>query len=303
MDVVLIFNGLGNQMSQYAFYLAKRRASRYCYAIYDRRSKMNHNGYELDRLFGIKNNSGIRFCIFYALYKVLNSGRIAKFKGVVNKLFMREIREAKNYDFNPQNLKSGHSWGVNFYWGGWHSEKNFLSVEDKVRQTFRFPEIKDRACQQIAENIKNVKNSVSLHVRRGDYLTIQDDDFYQFGGVSTQSYYKSAVARIKSMFSDAIFFVFSNDLAYCHETFDQMGGYVIVDCNEGINSWRDMYLMSLCRHHIIANSTFSWWGAWLSDKEGVTICPSRFIRTVETKDIYPDRWIKIDAHPISEDEA
>lgn len=71
-------------------------------------------------------------------------------------------------------------------------------------------------------------------------------------------------------------------------------GFCYIDCNSGNDSWQDMYLMSRCRNHINANSSFSWWGAWLSlHDNGITVCPQAFISTMKTKDIYPESWIKI----------
>lgn len=293
MDVVLIFNGLGNQMSQYAFYLAKRKQTRRCSAIFDKRSK-GHNGYELQKLFNIECNRGFGISVLQFLYKVLTNRKVKRFEKVLNFLGLRLIYESKNYDFKPIFLKPYPLAGINYYWGGWHSEKNFLSVKDEVKQKFVFPAITDEKCQSYISLIEKSVNSVSLHVRRGDYINIHPDDFYQFGGVATLDYYRSAVDKILSMYHNCTFFVFSNDIVWCKEHFDYLNSYYI-DCNSGINSWRDMYLMTLCRHHINANSTFSWWGAWLSTKEGVTICPKNFIRAVETKDIYPDKWIKIDS--------
>lgn len=291
MDIVLIFNGLGNQMSQYAFYLSKRKQTKHCLAMFDSRSK-GHNGYELDKLFNIKCNDGTQISILQFLFKCLTSRKLRWFRGIMNILGLRMINEAKNYDFNPALLSSCPKQGINYFWGGWHSEKNFLSVKDEVKRAFTFPAIKDEKCQKFVKLIEQCENSVSFHVRRGDYVNIRPDDFYQFGGVATLEYYRAAVDKMLSLKKDCTFFVFSNDIEWCREHFGYLNSYY-VDCNIGKDSWRDMYLMTLCRHHINANSSFSWWGAWLSQKEGITICPEKFIRTVETKDIYPHEWIKI----------
>lgn len=72
------------------------------------------------------------------------------------------------------------------------------------------------------------------------------------------------------------------------------GSFCYVDCNKEAESWQDMFLMSQCRHHINANSTFSWWGAWLGQyADSITIVPKAFVSTMETKDIYPEKWIKL----------
>ena len=292
MDVILIFNGLGNQMSQYAFYLAKKNRNKKCFAIYDTKSLNGHNGYELGRLFSINCDKGIMHWLFQIIYRIHNSGKLALFNKIFFNKFIRNVSEAKNYDYNPEFLNSYPAKGINYFWGGWHSEKNFLEVKDEVKNAFQFPRIDDERCLYYVDKISRTENSVSLHIRRGDYLNVKPDDFYQYNEVATPAYYKSAMNIMNSKFGNCKFFVFSNDLEWCRKEFNNLDVY-FVDCNIGKDSWRDMFLMTLCNHHIIANSTFSWWGAWLSNREGLTICPERFLRTVETKDFYPDRWVKI----------
>ena len=291
MDVVVIFNGLGNQMSQYAFFLAKKEQTSNCVAMYDKRSRKQHNGFELKNIFNIKTVDGFEYLILQIFYDLLRIHRLAKFRPVLDFLGVRIVKEAANYDFNPSLLKPGKR-GINFYFGGWHSEKNFISIQNEIRNVFQFPVIDDPVCLNIKRIIEKAENSVSLHIRRGDYLNIKDDDFYQLNGVATLEYYKKAIERINQDSKDCVFFIFSNDIEWCKSEFSELNVYYVT-CNQGNNSWRDMYLMSLCKHHINANSTFSWWGAWLSEKQGITICPKKFIRTIETRDFYPDSWIKI----------
>lgn len=287
MDVVIIFNGLGNQMSQYAFLMAKRRNNRAIPLFY--MSNSGHNGSELDTLFGVKFPNENTKRILDWLYK---SVQMKRRKKVLNKLGVRFYKEPLNYDY-VQEYVSESKWGINFYFGGWHSEKYFLDMREEVKRAFTFPEDNEPIFQDIIQQIKATKNSVSIHVRRGDYLDISPSDYYQFGGVATYEYYNRAIVYLKEKIPDSHFFVFSNDIEWCRENLGK-NGFSYVDCNVGRKSWRDLYLMKLCKHHIIANSTFSWWGAWLSeDKEGITIHPKWFIRNIETKDFYPERWIEL----------
>lgn len=288
MDVVVIFNGLGNQMSQYAFFLAKKKRNSHCKVIFLNSSRNNHNGSELEKLFGVSYETGILGTLLQLLYKLSVHQKTSH---ILECLGVRIIKEPLNYDFNPTLLNQGKR-GINFYWGGWHCEKNFNSAMDEVRNAFRFPEIEDKPCLDVAYEITKVVNSVSLHVRRGDYLNTAPNAYYQFDGVATTDYYKKAVEIIKTKNNDCVFFVFSNDIEWCKKNFSNLNA-IYVNCNKGENSWRDMYLMTLCKHHINANSTFSWWGAWLSNNNGMTICPSSFLKNVVTKDIYPENWIKI----------
>ena len=145
----------------------------------------------------------------------------------------------------------------------------------------------------LEQTILSDDNSVSLHIRRGDYLSIPASSIRQPGGIATIEYYKKAIEYMLSIKPQSTFYVFSNEIEWCKKVFDGLK-MVFIDCNRKNYSWRDMYLMSICRHHIIANSTFSWWGAWLCKHKGsITICPERFIQKYETKDIYPENWIKI----------
>jgi hypothetical protein len=292
MDIVVLFNGLGNQMSQYAFYLAKKERNEKCQVIFNTKCTNGHHGYELGKLFGIHCESGTKHDMLEFFYRIVHSERFLRYRSILSRFGLNIIYEEQNYDFNPALLLPSQYQGLNYYWGGWHSEKNFQSVEKKVREVFQFPKITDENCLRFADLIESAENSVSLHVRRGDYLKAKPDDFYHFDGVATLDYYEKAVAYIKNKFGNCKFFVFSNDLEWCKKEFSNLDA-AYVDCNSGENSWRDMYLMSLCKHHINANSTFSWWGAWLSNKNGVTICPKMFLRTVVTNDIYPERWVKI----------
>lgn len=289
MDIVVINNGLGNQMSQYAFYLAKKKTNSRCRFVFDPDSHNEHNGSELDKLFGIKFGDGL---IDRLLSKIIGYRKRPKIWKILSLCGVKIFREAVNYDYDPQMLKR-HRFGFNFFIGGWHSEKYFKDIREDVLDSFSFPSIKSSIeYQEVLSIVENTTNSVSIHVRRGDFLTIDKNNPYQLGGVATESYYKKALSKIKEKVDSPLFFCFSNDIKWCREFFKDEN-VVYVTCNTGKDSWRDMYLMSLCKHHINANSTFSWWGVWLSQKEGITICPEKFLLNKVTKDIYPESWIKI----------
>ncbi len=292
MDVVLIFNGLGNQMSQYAFYLAKRERNSHCVAVFNYHSRKEHNGFELGDIFGIYLNKNLKSRILQLICRIYTSTRFSKIKGVMRLLGVRIINETPNYDYTPKMLNPYPALGINFYEGGWHSEKYFVAQKNEVKSIFRFPPINNESCLRFVNIIKSVDNSVSLHVRRGDYLNIKPDNVYQLDGVASPDYYTRAIKKILSIAPDCRFFIFSDDLKWCRKEFACLDAYY-VDCNIGKDSWRDMYLMTLCKHHINANSTFSWWGAWLAERSGITICPKNFLRNMETKDIYPESWIKL----------
>lgn len=289
MNIILIFNGLGNQMSQYAFYLACKKHKK-CIAMFNPTS-IDHNGSELDKIFGIKYTHSYKV-------KILEYLLILRQKPYWDKLLdilgVHLVREPKDYMYDTHYIKKNFK-GITFLRGGWHSEKYFLDIRDTLLKTFKFPisQEMDKDFQDIVKIIKQDPYSVSIHVRRGDYVSISPDSYYQFGNVATPEYYHKAIDLIKKSIPTPTFYVFSNDIAWCKSEFSNEK-IVFVTCNCREKSWRDLYLMTICKHHINANSTFSWWGAWLSIyKDGITIVPHDFIRNVSTPDIYPDKWYKI----------
>ena len=121
MDVVVIFNGLGNQLSQYSFYLAKQKYCKNCTCIFDSRGVNNHNGFELNRLFGIEIPNTIKNRILYWLFQLKKRKIVSS---LLSLLKIRIIKEDNKYLFNEDLLVKS-PLGINFYWGGWPSEKHF----------------------------------------------------------------------------------------------------------------------------------------------------------------------------------
>jgi hypothetical protein len=292
MDVVVVFNGLGNQMSQYAFYLAKKHINPSVKVIFDPRSVNEHNGLELNRLFGIELNRCLSDRMLANLYFLYRKRVVHR---IIDLFSIGIVSEPHNYDFTSKLRDAGGKYLLNYYFGGWHSEKYFKDIEDEIRATFRFPEVTDSPkFVEWKHRICCDNQSVSLHIRRGDFLyAARANGVKPHDGVCTVAYYQKAIEYIKQQVITPNFYVFSDDIDWCKITFGtECMNYI--DCNSGRDSWRDMYLMTMCRHHINANSSFSWWGAWLSQQNGIVICPSRFVSDIVTKDIYPESWIKIE---------
>lgn len=126
------------------------------------------------------------------------------------------------------------------------------------------------------------ENSVSVHIRRGDYLLRKHSKIH---GLCSLEYYLQAIQFIKSKSKDPVFYFFSDDIPWARENFCNPS-YKFVDCNSGSNSCLDLYLMSQCKHNIIANSTFSWWGAWLNrNKEKIVVAPSVWFNDQKKKHV------------------
>jgi hypothetical protein len=291
MDVVLIFNGLGNQMSQYAFYLQKKNIDKSTRFMFDKRSGGTHNGYELERVFNIGYKEGFYDSVLFLLFRILCVKKYPAFSKPVlkflNLIGISLVEESENYDFDEKFLKP--SKGIRFLYGGWHSEKYFYSNKNQVLETFKL-NVDDQVNLNYLEEIKRTE-SVSVHVRRGDYM--KGIHFELYGSVCTKEYFEVAIDKINKLIDNPRFFVFSNDLQWVQENL-KMNNCTFVECNKGIDSWKDIFLMSNCKHNINSNSTFSWWGAWFNlYGNKVVIVPKYFVNNLETKDFYPDSWKKI----------
>lgn len=173
--------------------------------------------------------------------------------------------------------------------GFWQSEKYFPDVREQLLEDFSFRVAGENNCR-IIEQMKSTV-SVSLHIRRGDYLEKKFRGIY--GGICTERYYKSAIEYFKSRFLYVKFFVFSDDKEWAKKTFAG-DDFLIVEGNGGDQSYMDMCLMSQCKHNIIANSSFSWWGAWLNQNPSkIVIAPDRWLNNCEARDVCNPEWVRI----------
>lgn len=184
--------------------------------------------------------------------------------------------------------------------GYWQTEKYFSAIERVLREDLTLRQPPSVKSLQVAEKIANVPNSVFLHVRRGDNIT--DPNSIAFHGTPSESYYQYAALKIKEQYTDTHFFVFSDDPEWCRRNI-YGPNFTLVEHNKPGGAQapgqehEDLWLMSLCRHAIVANSSFSWWGAWLGPQgvQRTVIVPQRWYRSNEpnTTDLIPDRWTKL----------
>ncbi len=185
------------------------------------------------------------------------------------------------------NLDTSKDWYIK---GFWIDEKYTIGREDFIHDHFRFPEISDGVNIKYANEIRN-SNSVSIHVRRGDYLSdIYRDSFISLG----RDYYEAAADHISGKIKDPVFFIFSDDPDFVRQEFSWLDNKRIVTGNDGEKAFRDMQLMSLCRHNIIANSTFSQWGALLNQNEGhITVYPKAYLKDEDNEVKNAAGWVRI----------
>jgi hypothetical protein len=176
-----------------------------------------------------------------------------------------------------------------YFKGYWQTEKYF-NVE-VLRREFSLRNPVSEQTAKVADAIRSAENSAFIHVRRTDYLSPNTAAYH---GNMGMDYYVSAMAHIRERAPGIRFFVFSDDTAWCRENFADCQ---IVDHNKNGKEHEDLFLMSLCNHAIAANSSFSWWGAWLGDGAPgrIVIVPAKwFLADLDTKDLVPERWLRID---------
>lgn len=179
--------------------------------------------------------------------------------------------------------------------GHWACEKYYHDIMPLLREKIRFPESGNPQNIHTVERMEQ-ENSVSVHIRRGDYL--DPENAGMFGGICTDAYYETAMNYVREQLPDVHFYMFSDDPAYLKEHF-QGAEYTIVDWNRGADSFFDCELMSHCRANICANSTFSFWGARLNGREDkITIRPakhknSQVIDPVRMHELW-EGWVLVD---------
>ncbi|KGK17398.1 alpha-1,2-fucosyltransferase [Vibrio navarrensis] len=281
MKIVKVVGGLGSQMFAYALYLSLKEK-------YDKNEKIilntsfyekfkQHNGFELNDIFGISENNN-------ELADSIIEKRTFIHK-LIYKLIFKEISaESKKYNFNEEVFNKGNI----IYNQCWTSWKYFDGYESLIKETFKFRELVEKENIEVAKIIES-SNSVSIHVRRGDYL-----DSPGLKGLSPLWYYRESINYMNKKVENPSYFVFSDDISWCKENLGLESAHYI-DWNKKTKSFRDMQLMSMCKHNIIPNSSFSWWGAYLNkNREKIVITPERWGNLglgLELKDINHPEWV------------
>ena len=176
--------------------------------------------------------------------------------------------------------------------GYWQSEKYFSVASEFIRADFAFRLSFSEPNIELARRIDQTM-AVSLHVRRGDYVSHAKTNAVL--GLCSLDYYRAAIRHIAERVENPEFFIFSDDIAWVKERLGIGFPCKYVDHNHGAESYNDMHLMSLCKHHIIANSSFSWWGAWLNPNlDKIVIAPRKwFANDNNVDDLFPAGWVTL----------
>lgn len=292
--VIKLIGGLGNQMFQYALavIVAKKNNSK---LLLDRtffestEESLGHTprNFELDVFKSDSLEASLDQIL--AFKKLSNINRVKK----KLKLNYPKIYNEMSFSFNPKVLKLKAPLYLSGYF---QSFKYFLGYETIIQKIFEFPlkELDDHN-KEILEIIKK-SNSISVHIRRGDYVTNKNTQ--KFHGNCSLDYYRHSIEYFSAN-KDATFIFFSDDMDWVKQNFKSLSfPKIFVDKNLGENSWKDMLLMSSCKNNIIANSSFSWWGAWLNlNKNKIVIAPKIWFANKKqqklSEDILPKEWIQL----------
>ncbi len=270
MIIVKLYGGLGNQLFQYATArsLALKNKTELSFDLHDfsvnKKREYLLSGYTLPAT--IASNESVQ-SIFQD-----------------NRLLNRLLGKSRWHIYREKNLsydqRIADASGDIYLDGHWMNEKYFAQIRTRLLK------------ELLPKRHKTYdfgKNSVSIHIRRGDYASEQETK--KVHGVLPISYYKKAILKMKKIIDNPVFYIFSDDLTWVHQHRRSFGQVKIM---VGDSPNEDLYAMSHCSHHIIANSTFSWWGGWLStNPHQVVIAPKKWYASGRDENIVPKKWLRL----------
>ncbi len=304
MKVININSGLGNQMFQYAFILNYKLKGEKIKLDTILEDKLRyHNGFELKNIFSIEDElileierirllgpvflfKGSEFHFLRIFRKILKSLRLERIFHFDRYIHENEMNSEDNFNRKYLEIKSDA-----YFYGFFQSYKYFENIKEEVFRVFSFPEIPETDTQNF-EILKKIRNSesISLHIRRGDYLS------NPFFNVCDIKYYRRSLEFVfkenleRGIKKESInLFIFSDDIEWCKNNlnFLKSSDVSYINWNKKENSYKDMQLMSECKHNIISNSTFSWWGGYLNKNKNKIVCAPEYwftdIKTTEDR--------------------
>lgn len=293
MIIIKLQGGLGNQMFQYAFasILGKKNATN---VLLD-----NSFFNRVEKTLGFTPRI-FELTVFNNLYtKASNKDvdsfyQLAKIHKLKRKLGLNYPKIYNEPSFGFQSYALSITPPV-YLEGYFQSYKYLVGYEGYIRQLFSFRgDTLDEINHELLIKIKN-SNSIAIHIRRGDYVS--DKITAEYHGICGINYYLEAIKLLASKNNNFTLIFFSDDSYWVKERFrDLPYSKIFIDHNKNEDSWKDMFLMSSCSHNVIANSSFSWWAAWLNDNpEKKVIAPKKWFNTedLNTQIVLPEEWIKL----------
>jgi hypothetical protein len=291
MIITRLKGGLGNQMFQYALGRALSLKHKVPLGLdlsflLDRthRDKFVFRDYGLD-VFNIDAEIILESKLPFLFRNI--KGKFGVYVDYLRRKFLKPKGVEKSFAFDPLILNSGKNIFLDGYW---QSPKYFENFEDIIRKDFILKSLPPENIKTLAEEIAN-RNSVCVHVRRGDFV---GNKYHEVVGLK---YYKRAIDHLSNKSKIDKIYVFSDDVEWCKINLKfEYDTRFVEDEYRGTKDEGHMFLMSCCKNFIIPNSSFAWWGAWLSDfKDKIVICPKQWFRdsSIDTSDLIPNNWIKI----------
>lgn len=293
MIIVKLQGGLGNQLFQYAFArgVAARLKTTFKLDQAPFHTYYKLHKYSLDH-FNVQENPA-RGWDFYGFVWLRSK---AHFFGFIYKHILRNssklipffyVEQGQRFDENVFS-KDGR-----YFDGYWNTEKYFVDIKSELQNEIVIKDPLSPYSQQISDAITSC-NAVSLHVRRADYVS--NKKVQESFGICSMEYYQAAIAHIAAHVPSPHFFIFSDDHAWASENFKSLPYPTTCITNGADKNFEDLTLMSRCKHNIIANSTFSWWGAWLNKNPSkIVVAPKTWFVSskFDTSDVVPSSWVRM----------
>ena len=284
MIVSHIIGGLGNQLFQYAAgrYLAEKHQVPLLLDITD------FTGYHL-RNFEL-HNLHTRFSIAQPedFNRLKPTGKLAKALQYLKPKPARTYHREHHFHVEPSFFKIGPNAYIK---GNFQSFRYFEPIAGIIRKEFEVKEELIRNVKELGDTIQN-QPSVAVHIRRGDYTK---KVFLEYHGLLSEAYYNKAIDLLLKKESGLKFYFFSDDLPWVKQHISAPNA-IYVSGEHSTGHYEDFYLMSRCRHNIIANSSFSWWAAWMNNNPGkMVIAPKQWFNKAghNTKDLVPENWLRV----------
>lgn len=271
---VCLMGGLGNQMFQYAMAIA----------LAERTSRTVNLDTRFLRLTDAEHTPRAFALDAYDIHAAIDAVSLIKIK------LMQKVRENES---NPAQQLSKIPKGSVFLQGFWQSQDYFADYRQLVSRHFSLAGPPSQRIKEFSQRVADEPHSISIHVRRGDYVTNQAAA--GFHGTCPLTYYQQAIRELKAQFPVRSCFVFTDDVEWVIKNFCIDLPFEVVAPDEASAPAEDIRMMAMCRHHVIANSSFSWWGAWLSAQNGTIVAPKRWFANEQANadHIVPKHWIRL----------
>lgn len=291
MIIVKLIGGLGNQLFQYS--VAKHLAfinntnvllDTTAFEDFYKLHKYSLQHFNIDAKIGSRQELENIYNFPHSLNRL---ERVWKYRILGQQFY--HITE-KQFHFDDIVLQKYH--GNVLLDGYWQTEKYFAAIEAPLRKEYLITTPQTEIDKNVTQQIQN-SNAVSLHIRRADYTNPETAKTH---GLCSLEYYQKAIEIVASRVTNPTFFIFSDDIIWAKENLKLDFSTTFVGHNNADKNYEDLRLMSSCQHHIIANSSFSWWGAWLNPNPNkVVIAPKEWFATTERnyQDVVPENWIKL----------